>query len=199
MSRRLLIGSMALLLLVAAGCGTKKGGSTSPKNVPKIDAPDWYMDPPRDNDRVVGVATATSRDLQTALDKAKQDGRVDIARQLDLRVMGLSKRFVEETGLDADAELLGMWDQVSKTVVSDSIVGSRMAKQKLDRQGGAYRAYVMMEMPIGEASARFLEKIRAEERLYTRFRASEAFDELDREVQAYEEWKRQQVPGAAGR
>jgi hypothetical protein len=193
-----LLVSLALLTAIPA-CGPKKqGGSTSPKNVPKIDAPDWYSDPPKDDDRVIGVATATSRDLQTALDKARQDGRVEIARQLDLRVAGLSKRFVEETGLNEDAEILGMFNQVSKTVVSDSISGSRQAKQKLDREGGTYRAFVMMEMPIGEASARFLEKIRAQERLYTRFRASEAFKELDREVEAYEEWKRQQAGGVPG-
>jgi len=52
-----------------------------------------------------------------------------------------------------------------------------------------------MEMPIGEANARFLEKIRAQERLHTRVRASEAFEELDREVQAYEEWKSKQAAG----
>jgi hypothetical protein len=140
-----------------------------------------------------GVATATSRDLQTAIDKAKQDGRVEIARQLDLRVGGLSKRFVEETGLNEDAELLGMFTQVSKTVVSDSLNGTRLTKQQLDREGGTYRAYVEMEMPIGEANARFLQRIRSHERLNTRIRASEAYEDLDREVQAYEEWKRKQA------
>ena len=189
MSRKTLIVS-CLSLLAAFSCSSHK---RAPTTVPKIDAPNWYTDPARDDDRLIGVATATSRDLQTAVDKAKQDGRVEIARQLDVRVTGLSKRFVEETGLNQDAELLGMFSQVSKTVVSDSLNGSRMSKQQLDREGGTYRAYVQMEMPIGEANARFLEKIRSQERLHTRVRASEAFEELDREVQAYEEWKRKQA------
>jgi hypothetical protein len=188
MTRKLVLLS-CLSLLAAFSCAHKD----TITNVPKIDAPSWYTDPARDNDRLIGVATATSRDLQTAVDKAKQDGRVDIARQLDVRVAGLSKRFIEDTGLDKDAELLGMFTQVSKTVVSDSLNGTRLAKQKLDREGGTYRAYVEMEMPIGEANARFLEKIRSQERLHTRVRASEAYEELDREVQAYEEWKRKQA------
>jgi hypothetical protein len=183
----------SLSLLTAFSCGHKDTVTNVPKNVPKIDAPGWYTDPERENDRLIGVATATSRDLQTAVDKAKQDGRVDIARQLDVRVAGLSKRFIEDTGLDQDAELLGMFTQVSKTVVSDSLNGTRLTKQKLDREGGTYRAYVEMEMPIGEANARFMEKIRSHERLHTRVRSSEAFEELDREVQAYEEWKRKQA------
>ena len=189
MSRRILTVS-CLSLLALFSCGSHKH---APTTVPKIDAPGWYTEPDRDDDRLIGVATATSRDLQTAIDKAKQDGRVEIARQLDLRVAGLSKRFVQETGLDEDAELLGMFTQVSKTVVSDSLSGTRVSKQKLDREGGTYRAYVQMEMPIGEANARFLEKIRAQERLNTRLRSSEAFEELDREVQAYEEWKQKQA------
>ena len=189
MSRKVMIVS-CLSLLAVFSCASHKGKPTA---VPKVDAPGWYKDPPRDDDRLIGVATATSRDLQTAIDKAKQDGRVEIARQLDLRVAGLSKRFVEETGLNEDAELLGMFSQVSKTVVSDSLSGTRQTKQEIDREGGTYRAYVEMEMPIGEANARFLEKIRSQERLHTRVRASEAFEELDREVQAYEEWKRKQA------
>jgi LPP20 lipoprotein len=189
MSRKILFVS-SLSLLAVFSCSSHK---RAPTTVPKIDAPDWYTDPARDDDRLIGVATATSKDLQTAVDKAKQDGRVEIARQLDVRVAGLSKRFVQETGLNEDAELLGMFTQVSKTVVSDSLNGTRISKQKLDREGGTYRAYVQMEMPIGEANARFLEKIRSQERLHTRLRASEAFEELDREVQAYEEWKRKQA------
>ena len=189
MSRRILTVS-CLSLLALFSCGSHKH---APTTVPKIDAPGWYTEPDRDDDRLIGVATATSRDLQTAIDKAKQDGRVEIARQLDVRIGGLSKRFVEETGLNEDAELLGMFTQVSKTVVSDSLNGTRLTKQELDREGGTYRAYVEMEMPIGEANARFLEKIRSHERLNTRVRASEAYEELDREVQAYEEWKRKQA------
>jgi hypothetical protein len=195
MSRKMLI-AFSMLLLAAMSCASHKHKQTAgnaPKNVPKFDAPHWYTDPPKDNDHLFGVATATSRDLQTAIDKAKQDGRVEIARQLDLRVGGLSKRFVEETGLNEDAELLGMFTQVSKTVVSDSLNGTRLTKQQLDREGGTYRAYVEMEMPIGDANARFLERIRSHERLNTRVRASEAYEELDREVQAYEEWKRKQA------
>jgi len=179
-----------LLVVVAVDCaGNKKMKAPAGG---KLKVPEWYVHPPSDDDRLIGVATANSLDMQTAVDKAKQDGRADIARQLDLRITGLSKRFVEETGLNDDAELLSMFTQVSKTVVSDSLTGSRVAKQDLGREAGGYRAYVMMEMPIGEANARFVEKIKAQQRLYTRFRASEAFEELDQEVQEYEEWKRQQ-------
>ena len=181
---------VVIAALVAVGCGGTHKIKT-PKGA-KIEAPNWYVDPPADEDRLIGVATATSLDMQTAVDKARQDGRLEIARQLDIRMTGMAKRFVEETGLAEDAELLDMFTQVSKSIVSDSLNGSRVSKQELMTEGGVYRAYALVEMPIGEANAAFLAKIHAQERLYTRFRASQAFEELDRSVREYEEWKRQQ-------
>jgi hypothetical protein len=187
---------VAALILVVVGCGGNK--KMKAPNGGKLAVPSWYLDPPVDDDRLIGVATATSLDLQTAIDKAKQDGRAEIARQLDLRITGMSKQFVEETGLDSDAELLGMFTQVSRSVISDSLTGSRIAKQEVGTEQGTYRAWVMMEMPIGEANARFVEKIKSQERLYTRFRATQAFEELDRMVEEYEQWKKEQA-SAMGR
>jgi len=187
------IAAAVALVLITMNCaGSKKMKAPSGG---KLKVPEWYVSPPKDDDRLIGVATATSLDLQTAVDKAKQDGRTEIARQLDIRIAGMSKRFVEETGLNDDAELLGMFTQVSRSVVSDSLTGSRISKQQLGRESAGYRAYVLMSMPIGEANARFVEKIKSQERLYTRFRASQAFEELDQMVDEYEKWKREQAIG----
>jgi hypothetical protein len=186
---RTLIAVVAIVGL--AGCaGHKK--MVNPDTGAKMKVPEWYENPPQKDDWMSGVATATSLDLQTAVDKGKQDARADIARQLDLKMEGLSKRFVEETGLGADAELLDMFTQVSKSIVSESLMGTQVEKQELAQEGTVYRAYVMMRMPLGEANAKLLENIQAQKRLYTRFRASEAFEELEEEVERYEAWKQEQ-------
>ena len=65
-------------------------------------------------------------------------------------------------------------------------------QQTLRTEGPVYRAVVLMELPIGEMSKKLMDQIRAQEQLYTRFRASEAFKELDAEVKRYEAWKREQ-------
>src|SRR6185503_1653034 len=99
-----------------------------------------------------------------------------------------NKRFVEEVGRDG-SQLLDQYTQVYKGVVSQVLYGSRPRQQTLRTEGDVYRAVVLMELPIGEMSKKLLEQIRAQEQLYTRFRASEAFKELDAEVRKYEEWK----------
>ena len=49
-----------------------------------------------------------------------------------------------------------------------------------------------MEMPIGQANKELMSKIKANQNLYTRFRATQAYKELDEEIEKFEAWKREQ-------
>ncbi|MGQ0648331.1 MAG: LPP20 family lipoprotein [Gemmatimonadaceae bacterium] len=153
--------------------------------------PSWYLKPPTDNNYLFGTATALSRDVQVAINKAQADARNALAQELEVKYGALNKRFVEEVGREG-SQLLDQYTAVYKGVVSTTLYGSRPRQQVLRTEGSLYRAIILMELPVGEMSRRLLEQLRAQEQLYTRFRAGEAFKELDAEVQRYEAWKRQQ-------
>jgi len=157
------------------------------KNLPK-----WYLKPPKDDKYAFGTATAVSQDLQVSIDKAQAEARNVVAQQLEVKYGSLSKRFVEETGRNVDAQLLDEYTQVYKSTVSQVLYGSRPREQTVRAEGAVYRAFVLMELPLGEASKRLMDQVRANEQMYTRFRATEAFKELDAEIQRYEAWKRSQ-------
>jgi hypothetical protein len=55
-----------------------------------------------------------------------------------------------------------------------------------------FRAFVLMEMPIGAANEALVQRIRNNENMYTRFRATEAFKDLEKEVQDYRAWRERQ-------
>ncbi len=153
--------------------------------------PGWYLKPPTDKDYLFGTATAVSRDVQVAINKAQADGRNALAQQLEVKYGALNKRFTEEVGREG-SQLLDQYTQAYKAVVSQVLIGSRARQQTLRTEGDVYRAVVLMELPVGEMSKRLLEQLRAQEQLYTRFRSSEVFKELDAEVQRYDAWKRDQ-------
>jgi len=153
--------------------------------------PGWYLKPPTDKNYLLAPATAVSRDVQVAINKAQAEGRNALAQQLEVKYGAINKRFVEEVGRDG-SQLLDQYTQAYKAVVSQVLYGSRARQQSMRTEGDVYRAMVLMELPVGEMSKRLLEQIRAQEQLYTRFRASEVFKELDAEVQRYEAWKRDQ-------
>ena len=104
----------------------------------------------------------------------------------------MQKKFDEETGMGNDAQLLSMFTSASKTVVSTSLSGTRIAKQKIYRESGLFRAYVLIEYPIGSMNSALVDQIKKNEQMYTRFRASQTFDELEKETQKYEEFKQGQ-------
>jgi len=187
------ISGLTLLVAVIAGvligCG---GGPKTLQSVSECDIPEWYSNVPQDPNYLYAARTSTSQDMQLAQDKATTDGRAEIGRQTELKVQGLQKRFDEEVGLNADAQLMSQYTQATKTVVSTSLSGSRVKSQVLCKDGDLYRSYVLIEYPIGAANEALMQQIKKNNEMYTRFRASQAFKDLDGEVQKYEEWKKEQ-------
>ncbi|MEX1276522.1 MAG: hypothetical protein WEE20_11340, partial [Bacteroidota bacterium] len=154
--------------------------------------PDWYMNVPNDPNFFYAPNTQVSQDLQLAVDKAVQGGRTEIGRQVEVKINGLQKRFTEETGTADNSQLLDMFTQAGKTIVSTALTGSRVAKQTTLKDGNNWRAYVLVEYPIGAANQALMQQLKNNEQMYTRFRASQVYKELDDEVQKYEEWKKDQ-------
>ncbi len=175
------------------GCG----GSQSLQSAGTGDIPDWYVNVPQDPNYLFAANTQTSQDMQLAIDKATEAGRADIGRQLQVKVEGLQKRFSEETGTGNDAQLLQMFTQAEKTVVSTSLEGSRVKQQKIVKDGSLWRAYVLVEYPVGAANEALMQQIKNNNQMYTRFRASQTFKELQDEVDKYEKSQQdqQQAPG----
>ena len=185
--------ALSLLLAIAACHHGPRSTDISPIASRETirNLPGWYLKPPTDKNYLFGAATAVSRDLQVAINKAQAEGRNALAAQVEVKYGALNKRFTEEVGREG-SQLLDQYTQAYKSVVSQVLYGSRSRQQTLRTEGDVYRAVVLMELPIGEMSKKLLEQIRAQEQLYTRFRASEVFKELDAEVQRYESWKRDQ-------
>ena len=189
MTIRILLASIIVLSLAFFGCG----GSKPMQSTDEGNMPEWFMNPPQDPNYMFAPSTSTSQDLQLAIDKAATNGRGEIGRQVETKINGLQKKFDEETGVGKDAQLLQMFTQATKTIVSTSLSGSRVIKQSTVKDGDNWRAYVLVQYPIGAASQALKEQIQKNEQMYTRFRASETFKELDEETKKYDEWKKNQT------
>lgn len=182
--KKLIVGIIVAVMLIGIiGCGSGRSRVEDPLGKA-----------PEDPNYIFADAVGSSRSEQLAVDKAKQDGRVEIASIVESKVKGLVKKFDEEVGLADESELLQQFTQVSKNVVSKVLVGSRIAKKVVYKEeDGTYTAYVRMMLPLGEAKSALLDGINSEKALYTRFRSSQAFEELDKEVEEYEKYKQEKT------
>ena len=168
-------------IVVIAGLGSACSGAEQTLE----DMPEWMAEKPDAAQHILGTGTGMSTGLQTALEKASARAREDIASTIEIRFQGLTKDFQEEVG----DEYLSQFVQAQKEITDQFLRGTQVRKRTVHEENGRYRAYVLMEMPIGQASQELMSKLKQNEDLYTRFRASEAFEELRRAVSQYEQAK----------
>lgn len=177
---------MIVALLILSACGSSKPDTNT------LNLPSWYMNVPQDDNYFFAAATNTSRDMQLSINKSLMDGRAQIAEQIEVRMSGMQRRFQEEVGLGEDSEILSQFTSAYKSVVEETLVGSRAREQEIRQENGIYRSFVLVEMPIGAASEALMQRIRDNENMYTRFRSTQAFEDLEKEIEDYREWRRNQ-------
>lgn len=180
--------SLLISTLILCSCGGPSTTNLAPRPAGEVikASPDWFLKPPTDSEHLFAAASATSRDMQLALQKARTTAQTELAQQLGTRLANLTKQFQEEVGLETDSELLTQFSSTTKAVTNETLTGAAVDQQKLVPEKRIYRAYVLMSLPIGGANQLLMDKIAANQNLYTRFRATQAFDALNAELEALE-------------
>jgi hypothetical protein len=177
-----------LACLTLCHCGGPQPTNLSPISTKQTlkAIPDWFLKPPQHAARLFAVASGTSSDLQVALQKAKTTAQLDLGQQLSNRMTNLTRQFQEETGLREDSELLSLFSSATQSVTNETLIGTRLEQQQLIPEKGIYRAYILMSLPLDQANQRLNDKLKTHQNLYTRFRASEAFETLNGELAKFE-------------
>ena len=120
--------------------------------------------------------------------------RAPLAQQLGARMANLTQQFQEETGMATDSQLLTQFSSATKAIADETLVGAHVVERVAQPEGDVYRAYVLMQLPIGRANELLLQQLQNQSAVYTRFRATQAYDELDAELKRYEALRAAQVP-----
>ena len=144
--------------------------------------PEWFFKHPTDPNHFFSVKTATSTDMQLAKDKAIADARGEISKQTAAHVKTLEKKFTEEVGGVENAEVNQHFLTVIKIVSNTTLIGSKVTESKVCNENNGYRAYVLVDYPIGAANKALVEQIKKDKMLYERFRASQGYKELEQET-----------------
>jgi hypothetical protein len=149
------------------------------------DVPSWYVKVPKDDDAIYAVGQATSGDLQFALERATLIAKNDIARRLAAKVSSEMHEFMLDGGTNISPAVQKKADRAIKEVVTEAeIVGYSIEKSEVQAAGAAYRAYVLMQYPFGDANKILVERIKADSDLNAKAEASKTFADLEKEIQA---------------
>lgn len=175
-------------------------GFTGCKSAPKADSDKTMFDYMQEEvgkitekGGMASVGLGESRNTQLAITKAKVEARKNLAQLVSVKIENLEKAFVEEVGEASGSEMNELFSSATKQITAQELQGTVPKMQKYEVKDGVTTAYVLMVLnpDIIDASLKKNDK----NKLYERFRASKAFEELDKEIKEYEEAEREGMLG----
>lgn len=189
--KRIAFGLLALTVCI---------GFTGCKSAPKADSDKTMFDYMQEEvgkisekGGMASVGLGESRNTQLAISKAKVEARKNLAQLVSVKIENLEKAFIEEVGEASSSEMNELFSSATKQITAQELQGTVPKMQKYEVNDGVTTAYVLMVLnpDIIDASL----KKNDTKHLYERFRASKAFEELDKEMKEYEEAERQGMLG----
>ena len=188
MKKVLFFTLLSALMIGIAGCSSTPEAEKAKAQRPLFDDFQKMSTKILESGGIAVVGLGESKSLELALNKAKTRGRVELAQLLETKIEALQKDFVEETGLANDAQILAQFSSTAQAITSQQIKGSVAKELKYEILKGTVTAYALMELD----PKLIMNQLEKEKELYTRFRATKAFENLDAEIKEYEAYKKAQ-------
>ncbi len=180
LSLRLLAFAALAVSLLLTSCATTQGGP-----FPDLDKQVAAL-----NDKgtvaVVGIALEPSGNYSIGLEKAKLNGRANIAQAIQSNVESLIKSMEESISgntTSGGAEVNTATEIVSKSVAKQTLVGVRQfntPQQKRDGKGLMVGVIMGVDQKVVNKSV--VAEVKTDPKLYERYRASNAYEDLEKEV-----------------
>ncbi|MBM4152720.1 MAG: hypothetical protein FJ220_04255 [Kiritimatiellaceae bacterium] len=134
---------------------------------------------------LAAIGVSQSKSLDLAMNMAKKNGRIELARILHARIEAVTKAFAAEAGIPYDSLLLSGFNAAEQTLVQQYIVGSLAQVMKYEAIGDSYAAYALVELH----PQLILDQLKKEEDLYSRLQPTQAFQDFSSQVARYETFK----------
>ena len=146
--------------------------------------PKWYSKMPEEKDAIFTVGSATAPDLQLAVDIATLNGKVVLADRINGKLKAMTKSWIAKFGQsDVDARVMTEIEKVAKNVIANvDVAGYNPVETEVFAAGTQYRAFVLLKYSDKEASKIIMNRLRKDRMIYSRLRSTEAWKELENEV-----------------
>ena len=188
-----LISSVVAIAIGLSACQTNKESITAnPQIVYQTNTvsqqieqiPEWYLNIPSADDTIYSSGSARAPDLQLAVDIAIMNAKTTLADRINGKLDSMTKSFVAKIGSDdLDTSVLNEIEKTSKNVIASvDVAGYVVDKSDITQEGAQYRAYVLLAYNSEEATKIMMNRMKRDRMIYSRIRSTEAWKELENEV-----------------
>ena len=150
--------------------------------------PSWYKKMPEKKGSIFTVGSATAPDLQLAVDIATLNGKVVLADRINGKLKAMTKSWMAKFGQsDVDSRVMTEIEKVAKNVIANvDVAGYSPVEVDVSTAGTQYRAFVLLEYSDKEAQKVIFNRLRKDRLVYSRLRSTEAWKELEQQVEKSE-------------
>ena len=143
--------------------------------------PEWFKQMPTDTDNIFSAGTSVTPDMQFSIDAAVLNAKVILADRINSRLRSQVKQFRAKVGDgDLDATVMTELEKAVKNITANTDVsGYHIANMEVVPHGTQYRAYVLLEYSDAEARKILSNRVRKDQMLMDKIRATRAWRELD--------------------
>jgi len=146
--------------------------------------PSWFTTPPVDEFSIYAPGTSTSADLQFAEDKAILSAKRALADRVNSKLSSKMKEFLAESGSGENAQVTAESERVTSNLITEvNMAGYNVTQKKFLPAGTQYRAYVLLQYPLGNANRMLVDQVNKNSVLQGKLHASKAFQELEKDIQ----------------
>lgn len=181
--RHVILALVVLVMLVSlAACSSNKKMAKPDGEI--VYRPAWWATQP-DPAYVCTYGQGTQVSETASMNTAKANALLEGAQFVETEIKGMIKSFEEEAGV-YDPQLLALSQKVVKAIssarFSGTIPGNIETRTVKEQGGNRYKTWIQVKIPKTEINKNLVNNIRNEEALYNQFKASQAFQELDAEI-----------------
>ena len=163
---------LAVTALIIGACGG---------NVSKGDVPNWFLNPPKDDDKIYGTgASEPMQSVQLAKRAADDLARQAIASVISSDVASMMRNYLQQSGTMEAARALQFTEAVTKVVTEVSLSGATINKSEM--KGG--RCFSLAEISKDSVNNALLNAVRDAAAEFAELKARRAFDDLNNEIKS---------------
>ena len=147
---------------------------------------EWYKKLPKEENIIYTVGSATSPNLQLAVDMATLNAKYTLADRINGKLDAMMKTFTSKIGSDdIDSSVLSEVEKVSKNVIASvDVAGYNPKEIEVYPSGTQYRAFVLLEYSDDEARKIIINRLRKDQMVYSKLKSTSAWKELENEVES---------------
>ncbi len=148
-----------------------------------IEMPDWVNKVPKSTETFYAVGYSKLQNRQMAKTAAAQSARDEISRWVGTNVKNALTNYYNEAGEGENVQALSYFENISKQVSDQSLVGSEIEESWVDKEGGVYALVSMPKENVGKSFENVTGNfVRNEAAAFADFKAKEALKFLDAET-----------------